>query len=141
MTQRQQQRLPTEMSGNAERTPVTRAPTRTGCSLVVVLTAKMRDQILALDVPECVLQLHQLNEEIVFGIEPRRVLRRLEVEREPLLNAAHARALRQIHEQRHVEDDRRGEYAVAAEEVDLELHRIAEPAEDVDVVPALFVVA
>src|SRR5665213_2580068 len=133
--------LPTEISGNAERTPITRAPTRTGCSLIVVLTAKMRDQILALEMPQSVLQLHQLNEEIVFGIEARRVLRRLEVEGQPLLNAAHARALRQVHEQRDVEDDRRGEDAVAAEEVDLQLHRIAEPPEEIDVVPAFFVVA
>ncbi len=40
-----------------------------------------------------------------------------------------------------VERERRGKDGVAAEEVDLELHRVAEPTEDVDVVPTLFVVA
>ena len=40
-----------------------------------------------------------------------------------------------------VERERSGEDGVAAEEVDLELHGVAEPAEDVDVVPAFFVVA
>ena len=50
-------------------------------------------------------------------------------------------ALREVHEQREVEDDRRREDRVAAEEVDLDLHRVAEPPEDVDVVPALLVVA
>ena len=53
----------------------------------------------------------------------------------------HARALREIEEQRQVEHDRRRENAVAAEEVDLELHRIAEPADQIDVVPAFLVVA
>ena len=51
------------------------------------------------------------------------------------------RALGKIQEEDEVERDGRGKDGVAAEEVDLDLHRIAEPAEDVDVVPALFVVA
>ena len=50
-------------------------------------------------------------------------------------------ALREVHEQREVEDDRRREDRVAAEEVDLDLHRVAEPPEDIDVVPAFLVVA
>src|SRR5438094_8737495 len=131
MTNKQQQALPTEMSGRAERTPITTAPTTTGCSLIVVLTAKMRDQLFALEIPQRVLQLHQLNEQIVFGIQARRVHGRFEVERQPFLDAAHAGALGEIEEQRHVEDDGRRENAVAAQEVDLELHRVPEPAEDV----------
>ena len=35
----------------------------------------------------------------------------------------------------------RGQNRIPAEEVDLDLHRIAEPSEDVDVVPALLGVA
>src|ERR1043166_7588904 len=135
-TQRQQQMLPAANSGNAERTPMTRAPTSTGCGLIVVLTAKMRDQLFALEIPQRVLQLHQLNEQIVFGVQTRRVNRRLEVKRQPLLDAAHVRAPGQIEEQRDVEHNRRGKNAVAAQEVDLQLHRVPEPAEDVDVVPA-----
>ena len=50
-------------------------------------------------------------------------------------------ALRQIEEQHQVEHDRRGENRIAAEEIDFDLHRIAEPSEDVDVVPAFFVIA
>jgi hypothetical protein len=49
--------------------------------------------------------------------------------------------LREVEEEREVEDDGRGQNRVAAEEVDLDLHRVAEPAEDVYVVPALLVVA
>ena len=45
------------------------------------------------------------------------------------------------HEQREVEHDRRGENRIAAEEVDLDLHRVAHPPDDVDVVPAFLVVA
>ena len=69
-----------------------------------------------------------------------RVLRALEVEREPLLDARHPRSLREIEEQHQVQHQRRGEDRIAAQKVDLDLHRIPEPAEDVDVVPAFFVV-
>ena len=78
---------------------------------VVVLLPEMRDEILPLDVPQRVLELHELDEEIVLGVEPRRVHRALEVEREPFLDAAHADPLRHVHEEREVEDDRRGEDA------------------------------
>src|SRR6266404_4407301 len=88
-----------------------------------------------------VLELHQLDEEIVLGIQTGRGHRALEVKRKPFLDPAHTRALRKIHEQRKVEHDRRGEYRVAAQKVDLDLHRITQPAEDINVVPTLFVVA
>ncbi len=101
----------------------------------------MRDQVLALHPPQRVLELHQLDEDVVLGIEPGRGHRRLEVEAEPLLDAAHAGALRQIEEQHEVEHERGGEDGVATQEVDLDLHRVAEPAEDVDVVPALLGIA
>src|SRR5205085_1548218 len=86
-------------------------------------------------------ELHQVDEDVVFGVETGRGHRRLEVEGEPLLNALHADALSEVEEEREVEDDGRGEDGVAAEEVNLDLHRVAEPAEDVYVVPALLVVA
>src|SRR4051812_4617527 len=123
-THRQQHVLPTAMMGSADSTPMTSPPARTGWALIVVFTAKVRDQIFALEIPQRVLQLHQLDEQIVFGIEIRRVHRRLEVERQPLLDAAHAGALGQVEEQRDVQDDRRRQDAVAAQEVDLELHRV-----------------
>ena len=69
------------------------------------------------------------------------VLRALEVEREPLLDAAHPGPVGEVEEEREVEDERRGEDRIAAEEVDLQLHRVAHPAEEVDAVPALLVVA
>src|SRR5438105_15490637 len=80
---KQQQALPTAMMGSAESTPITRAPTRTGCALIVVLTAQMRDELFALEVSQRVLQLHELNEQIVLGVEIWRVHRGLEVERQP----------------------------------------------------------
>src|SRR5437773_12464209 len=88
-----------------------------------------------------VFELHQLDKEIVLGIQTGRGHWTLEVKRQPFLYAAHARALRKIHEQRKVEHDRRGEYRVAAQKVDLDLHRITQPAEYINVVPTLFVVA
>src|SRR5206468_11471109 len=88
--------------------------------LIVVLAAQVGDQLLAFQVTEGVFQLHQLDEEIVLGVKTGRVHRTLEVEREPLLDAVHVRALGQVEEQRHVEHDRRRENAVAAEKIDLE---------------------
>ena len=38
-------------------------------SLLVVVEAEVRDELLALQEPQRVLQLHQLDEQIVFGIE------------------------------------------------------------------------
>src|ERR1700730_4896534 len=68
---------------------------------------------------------------------------RLEVQAEPLLDAQAAQRgtpLRQIEEQYEVEHDGRSENRVATQKVDFDLHGIAEPSEDVDVVPAFFVV-
>src|SRR5690606_4509747 len=59
----------------------------------------------------------------------------------PLLNAAPAGAGCEIEQEREIEHERRRENGIAAEKVDFELHRVTEPAEDVDVVPALFGVA
>src|SRR6266545_4875108 len=67
--------------------------------------------------------------------------RALEEEREPLLRPLLPCPLREVAEQREVEHDRRSEDRVAALEVHLDLHRVAEPPEDVDGVPAFLVVA
>ena len=85
----------------------------------------MSDEVFAAEVAERVFQLHQLNENVVFGVEPGRL---------------HARALRQIEEKRQVENDRRREDRVAAKEIDLNLHLVAEPAKDVDIVPTFLVI-
>jgi hypothetical protein len=49
--------------------------------------------------------------------------------------------MRKVGEEREIEHDRRGEDRIPAEEVHLDLHGIAHPAEDVDVVPPFLVVA
>src|SRR5712691_2651373 len=67
ITHRQQQMFPAAITGSADRTPITTPPMSAGCpkpGLVVVLTAEMRDQFLALEEPERVFELHQLNEQI-----------------------------------------------------------------------------
>ena len=74
------------------------------------------------------------------GVQAGRCHRCLVVEAQPLLDAAHTRPLREVGEQHEVERERGGEDRVAAQEVDLQLHRVTEPAEDVDVVPTLFVI-
>src|SRR6187401_2870672 len=101
----------------------------------------MRNQLFALQIAQRVLQLHQLNEQVVLRVETGRVHGALEIERQPFLDAVHPGALRQVEEQRDVEDDRRGEDTVPAEEVDLQLHLIAEPSDEIDVVPSFLVVA
>src|SRR5262245_50778030 len=102
---------------------------------VVIFQPQVRDQLFAAQVSQRVLQLHQLNEQVVFGVELRRAHRAFEIERQPLLNPAHPGALRQVHKQSQIQDDRRGEDRITAQEIDLDLHRVTEPAEDIDVVP------
>ena len=104
----------------------------------------MRDQVRAHDVAQRVLQLHRLDEEIVLRVEALSSLRRFQVKAQPFLNADGSeigRALGQIEEEHQIERNRSGQDRVAAEEVDLELHRVAKPAEDVDVVPRFFLIA
>jgi len=55
--------------------------------LVVVLQAEVRDQLLSLQVTESVFQLHQLDEQVVLGVEPGNGHGGLEVEAEPFLDA------------------------------------------------------
>ena len=101
----------------------------------------MGDQIFAAQVAQRILEFHQLDENIVLWIEARRGLRRLEVEGEPFLNTFHSGALREIQKQGEIQNDRRRQNRIAAKEVDLDLHRIAEPAKNIDIVPAFFVVS
>src|SRR6185437_8996497 len=113
------------------------------CS-VVVLEAEVGDHLFAHDVAQGVLQLHGLDEQVVLGVEAGGGDGALEIEREPLLDAEAAErggALGKIGEQDQVEDDGRGQDGVAAEEIHLDLHGVAEPAENVDVVPTFFIVA
>src|SRR5690606_25421051 len=114
--------------------------TSTSSPVLVVLLPEVRDHVFAHHPAQRVLQLGLLHEEVVLRIQPRCDLRRLEVERQPFLHAAHARSLRQIEEEGEIEDQWGGQDRVAAEEVDLDLHRVATPPEDVDVVPPLLVV-
>src|SRR5258708_25894012 len=101
----------------------------------------MGDQVLALHVAQSILELHQLNEDVVLRVEAGRRHRALEVERQPLLNALHTGALGKIHKQDQVEHQRSGKNGIAAKEIDLDLHRIVHPAEDIDVIPTLFGIA
>src|SRR5688572_14737743 len=64
-----------------------------GVGLVVVFKTEVSNQILTPHPAKRVFQLHQLDEDIMLGIQTWSGHRRLEVERQPLLNAAHARAL------------------------------------------------
>src|SRR5436853_3275034 len=112
-----------------------------GVASVVILEAKVCDQILAPQMTQGILEFHQLNEDVVFGIQTRGRHWRFEIKRQPFLHALHTGALREVEEERQIQHDGRGKNRVAAEEIDLDLHLVAEPAEDVDVVPAFLVVA
>src|SRR6056297_419482 len=116
------------------------APSHYGRSVVVV-EAEVRDLVLAHHPAKRVLELPVLDEDVVLRVQPGLCLRRLEVEGQPLLDPAHPAPGREVEEERQIEHDRSREDRVPAEEVDLDLHRIAEPSEDVDVVPALLVVS
>ena len=68
------------------------------------------------------------------------VHRRLEEEAEEALCAVASGTCCEVAQQAEVKQQWSGKNRVAAEEVDLDLHRIAHPSEDVDVVPSLLVV-
>ena len=101
----------------------------------------MRDQIFALQMPQSIFQFYQLDKNIVFGIKSGRGLRGFEIKREPFLNALHFRTLRQIHKQSQIQNERRGENRIAAHKINFDLHLVAEPAENINRVPAFFVIA
>src|SRR5690348_9385303 len=109
--------------------------------LVVIFQSEMRNEIFPLHPAQGVLQFHQLNKDIVFRIEPGRRHRAFEVKREPLLDTLHPGSLRKIEKQDQIEHERRSQYRIAAKKIDLDLHRIAEPTENVDVVPTFFGIA
>src|SRR5258707_13704295 len=100
----------------------------------------MRNQVLAHHPAQCVLELHGLDEQIMLRVEAGSTHRRLEVKTKPFLNTAHAGALGQIEEKNEIENDGRGENGGAAEKIHLDLHGAAQPAKDVDAIPAVLVV-
>src|ERR1700735_3652122 len=84
-----------------------------------------------------------LDEEVVLGIDAGRRVGVFEVKAEPLLDAEALQAWSprcQVHEEDEVKREGRGEDGVAAEEIYLDLHGVTEPTEDIDIVPALFVI-
>src|SRR6185369_8419779 len=81
-----------------------------------------------------------LLEQIVHRALAVPVVGRLEEERELALDATLTAALGHVHQTHQVDDQRGGEDRVLAEEVDLDLHPLAEEPEDVDVVPGFLLV-
>ena len=112
-----------------------------GLFLLVVLQAEVRDLLFAHHPAQGVLELRLLDEEVVLRVHSGSVLGTLEVEGQPFLDALHAGSLGEVEEKSEVKKKGRGENRIAAEKVNLYLHWVAEPTEDVDVVPSLFVVA
>src|SRR3981081_2305809 len=79
----------------------------------------------------------------MLWIQPRRGHRRLEIEAEPLLNAEPSQlgaAFSKIQKKHQVQHNRRGQDGVAAQKIHLDLHGIAQPSEDIDIVPTFFIV-
>src|SRR5580693_1871257 len=80
----------------------------------------------------------------MLGIKSRCGHRGLEIKTQPLLNAKTTKlgaTLRQVHEQNQVKHNRRGQNGIPTKKIHLDLHRVPEPPEDIDIVPALLVVA
>src|SRR5689334_8149505 len=104
----------------------------------------MGNKWLAPQMPQGVLELHRLDKQIVLRIESRNGHGRFEIEAQPLLNAQAFQlfaALGQIKEEHQVKHDWSSQDRVTAQEIYFDLHRITQPAENINVVPALFVVA
>ncbi len=101
----------------------------------------MVDELRPHQVAQGVHELAALDEQVVLGVESLPHHGALPVEGQPLLDAVHPGPRGQVGEQDEVQRDRGGQDGIAAQEIDLDLHRIAHPPEDVDVVPRLLVVA
>src|SRR5262245_4988471 len=67
--------------------------------------------------------------------------RTLEVKTQPFLYPTHSTTLRQIEKEHEVEHDGRRQNTVATQEINFDLHRIAQPSVDVYVVPAFFIIS
>ena len=101
------------------------------------LLASVIDRRRATQDPQGVLKAYVLKEQVMLLEVTGGDVWALKVEREPLLDPASARARGEVEEEGEVEDDGCREDRVSAQEVDLDLHGVAHPAEDIDVVPAL----
>src|SRR5258708_37293683 len=105
--------------------------------LVVVLEPQVGDQLLTAEVPQSVFELHQLDEQVVFGIESRGGHRRFQVEAQPFLDAQSAQlvtALGKIEKEYQVKHDGGGKNGIPAEKIHFDLHGIAQPTKNIDVV-------
>src|SRR5215475_12343649 len=101
----------------------------------------MGDQVFTSQISQSVLKFHQLNKQIVFRIQACRMHWALEVKAQPFLDAPHAASLGEVKKKNKIQHDRRCENAIAAQEVDLDLHGIAQPPIDVDVIPSFFIIS
>src|SRR6266498_115805 len=107
-------------------------------SSVVILQSQMRDQFLPAHIAQRILQLHKLDEQVMLGIQVGGAHRALEVKRQPLLNsfARHFRAaLGKIKKEHQVENEGCGQDRIATQKVDLDLHGISQPPENVEIIP------
>src|SRR4030095_5312326 len=109
-----------------------KSPSR--CNSIVVLHPEVRDHVFPPQKTEGILQFHQLNEQVMLRVESCSAHGTLEIETQPFLYSAHPAALRKVEEKYKVKDNRRGEDAISTEEIDFNLHRVAEPTIDIDVV-------
>src|SRR5206468_7850826 len=101
----------------------------------------MGNEILSFQIPQGVFKFHQLNKQVMLRIQTCSMHWALEVETQPFLNTTHAASLSKIQEQDQVYNDRRSQNAVAAQEINFDLHGITKPAVDVDVVPSFFIIS
>src|SRR5882672_12511200 len=77
----------------------------------------------------------------MFRIKAGGSLGRFKVEGKPLLNSLHPRTLSQIQKQCEIQHDRRRQNGIPTEKIDLDLHRVTQPPENINVVPPFLVVA
>lgn len=71
--------------------------------LVVILQAEMSNEFLPAQVSQRVFELHELDEQVMFRVQSLGCLRAFEVKRQPLLDAPHSGALREVEKESKVE--------------------------------------
>ena len=125
--------------------PLSEAASFDAASLCLCFLGRLIDFLISLvtaHFAESVLEHYVLLEQVVYRHLALSVVvhRALEEEAQEALSSVASCACSQVAEQHEVKAKRSSEDRVAAEEVDFDLHCVAHPSEDVDVVPSFLVV-
>lgn len=119
-----------------------KALTRADICKVYIILVDFLVSLVATHFTDCIFEHDILLEEVVDGHFTLRIVvhRALEEEAQEALRAITSLASSEVGKEHEVEQQRSGKNRVAAKEVDLYLHGIAHPSEDINIIPSLLII-